>query len=98
VDRIIYVIQAFSRGADGSLIWDAPAWSRDRAFAASLTRALSRSKAGVMTIGASFDASGAVAAEGEVLASHGCVPTSLVFPNTVTRSAEASDETLLRTA
>jgi hypothetical protein len=84
MDRIIYVVQPFSRNLDGSLAWDPPAWSQDRSFAASLTRVLSQSKAGVMTIGAGFDQSGAVAPEGQIVASHGCLPTSLLLPRHLT--------------
>jgi hypothetical protein len=80
MERIIYVVQPFSRGADGSLVFDTPAWSQDRSFAASLTHTLSRSKAGVMTIEAVFNAHGEVAPEAQILASHGSVPTSLVLP------------------
>jgi hypothetical protein len=79
-ERIIYVVQPFSRGTDGSLIFDTPAWSQDRSFAASLSRTLSHTKAGVLTIGAAFNANGEVAAEAEILASHGTVPTALVLP------------------
>ena len=98
MDRIIYVIQSFSRGANGDLVWDAPAWSRDRAFAAMLTQSLSRTKAGVMTIGADFDASGDVAPEGEIIASHGRVPTSLLLSDTVARAKGAVADMLLKTA
>jgi hypothetical protein len=79
-ERIIYLVQPFSRGADGGLVFDTPAWSKDRSFAASLSRALSHTKVGVLTVGAAFNALGEVAAEAEILASHGTVPTSLVLP------------------
>ena len=77
--RTMYVVQAFSRGADGRLVCDAPAWSQDRSFAATLTQALARTKAGVLTIEANFNSSGEVAPEGQIIASHGQVPTSLIL-------------------
>ncbi|MFL5124479.1 MAG: hypothetical protein ACJ8CS_04480 [Microvirga sp.] len=79
-ERIIYVVQSFSRGVDGTIVFDAPAWSRDRSFAASLSQALSHTKAGVLAVGAVFNARGEVAAVAEIVASHGIVPTSLVLP------------------
>jgi hypothetical protein len=80
MNQIIYVVQPFSRGADGALVCDVPAWSKDRSFAASLASALSRSKAGVLTVEASFNGAGEVEPEGEIIASYGRVPTSLVLP------------------
>jgi hypothetical protein len=76
----MYVVQAFSRGADGRLVGDAPAWSQDRSFAAMLSEALARTKAGVLTVEASFNSAGEVAPEGQIIASHGQVPTSLILP------------------
>jgi hypothetical protein len=76
----MYVVQAFSRGADGRLVCDAPAWSQDRSFAATLTEALARTKAGVLTIEAIFNSAGEVAPEGQIIASYGQVPTSLILP------------------
>src|SRR3954453_20915726 len=78
-ERIIYLVQPFSRDADGSLVFDPPAWSQDRTFSASLTRALSHTKVGVLTVGASFNAHGEIGGEAEILGSHGTVPISLVL-------------------
>jgi hypothetical protein len=98
MDRMVYVVQSFSRGANGDLVWDAPAWSRDRTFAVSLTRALSRSKAGVVTIGAALSASGEVGPDGEIIASLGCVPTSLILARTVSGAADAPEAPLRQSA
>jgi|tagenome__1003787_1003787.scaffolds.fasta_scaffold20929761_2 hypothetical protein len=98
-ERIIYVVQTFSRAADGTLIFDTPAWSQDRSFAASLSLALSHTKTGVLAIGAAFNARGEVAAVAEIVASHGTVPTSLVLPAGLApgfSKAEVSREAVVR--
>jgi hypothetical protein len=80
MDSIVYLIQPFSRDDDGRLVFDAPAWSRDRVFAASLTQSLARRKAGVMTFGTVCDFKGELSPEAEIVDGRGFVPTSLVLP------------------
>jgi hypothetical protein len=89
MSQIIYVVQSFSRGPDGALVWDAPAWSQDQAFAASLSQALARRKAGVMTIGVACDAAGDLAPEAQILSGYGAVPTSLIVPSLQSQSASS---------
>ncbi|HEY8382420.1 MAG TPA: hypothetical protein VIL09_09745 [Microvirga sp.] len=78
MDRIIYLVQPFSRGPDGSLQWDAPAWSQDHGFAASLSRALARRKVGVVTYRTTITESGELGTEADMIASYGTVPTALL--------------------
>ena len=89
--REIYVVLSFSRGHDGALARDAPAWSQDRTFAAALSHALAKRKTGVVALGTTLDASGRLSPEAEIIAAYGSVPTSLV-------SVCAVDETLLESA
>lgn len=82
MDRIIYLVQPFSRAPDGSMQWDAPAWSQDHGFAASLSRALARRKAGVVTLRTTITESGELGAESEMIAGYGTVPTALLTQST----------------
>jgi len=76
--RILYVVQSFSRSEAGSLAWDAPAYSRDRGFAAALACGLARRRAGVMTVGAALDDAGRLADEAEIVGGFGLVPTAII--------------------
>ena len=76
--RILYVVQSFSRSAAGGLAWDAPAYSRDRGFAAALACGLARRKAGVLTVGAALDDAGRLADEAEIVGGFGLLPTAII--------------------
>jgi hypothetical protein len=77
LEQTLYVVQPFSQDESGALTWDAPAWSRDRSFAVTLTHSLSKRKAGVVAVGVRFDSSGQPSPEAEVLGSYGRVPSAL---------------------
>jgi hypothetical protein len=73
--RILYVVQSFSRSEAGGLAWEAPAYSRDRGFAAALACGLARRRAGVLTVGAALDDAGRLADEAEIVGGFGLLPT-----------------------
>jgi hypothetical protein len=77
--RILYVVQSFSRSVAGGLAWDAPAYSRDRGFAAALACGLARRKAGVLTVGAALDDAGRLADEAEIVGGFGLLPTAIIL-------------------
>lgn len=81
VAHVVYLIQSFSRSDDGALRADPPCWSRDRAFAAALSQALGRRKAGVVAIGATLDAEGCLDRAAGIIAATGEVPTELLVPS-----------------
>jgi hypothetical protein len=95
MSHIIYVVQSFSRGRDGALVWDAPAWSQDQAFAASLSQALARRKAGVIAIEVPFDAAGNLAPEAQILSGYGAIPTSLILPSLQSTASQAVGPTVI---
>jgi hypothetical protein len=80
VEPRLYVVQPFSRDHGGSLLRDAPSWSRDRSFAVALTQALAKRKAGVITVGVALAPSGELGAEAEIVGCYGSVPTEAVLP------------------
>ena len=88
MERIVYVIQPFSRAENGALVWDAPAWSQDRDFAVTLSRQLSHRKAGILSAGAVLGASGELAPEAAIIGGYGRIPTSLIL----SRAGCAGDE------
>jgi hypothetical protein len=77
--QTVYVVQTFSRDGSGRLVRDAPTWSQDRSFAVSLTRALAKRKAGVMTVGVTVASGDELGSEAEIVASHGTVPLEMIL-------------------
>jgi hypothetical protein len=77
---IIYVVQAFSRNASGLIVTDAPVWSRDQDFAEELSAALSKRKAGVITLRIRYGPEGELAGEAEIVGGCGSIPTELILP------------------
>lgn len=78
--QAVYVVQTFSRDQDGALTRDAPTWSKDRSFAMSLSKALAKRKAGVVTVEAALGTDDELGPEAAIVASHGVIPLELILP------------------
>jgi hypothetical protein len=74
----IYVVQSFSRRADGAILFEEPAFSRDRDVAVALSRTFARRRAGVIALGARLDGAGRLSPDAEVIVAQGCVPMALI--------------------
>ncbi len=101
MNRTIYVVQAFSRDAAGTLRRDVPSFSADRLFAQHLAESLGRRKTGLIAAGITLDETGSLAGEAEIVAAIGILPTALVLPSLAaeaSRLVEAETEPLRRSA
>jgi hypothetical protein len=77
-ETVLYLVQSYDR-RNGRLDISRAAYSRDRLFATDLAAGLVGRKDGVIAVGARIEADGSLAAEAEIVAGFGLVPTSLFF-------------------
>jgi hypothetical protein len=77
-ETILYLVQSYDR-LSGRLDISRAAYSRDRVFATDLAAGLVGRKEGVIAVGARIEPDGTLAAEAEIVAGYGFVPTSLFF-------------------
>ncbi|MDJ1160153.1 hypothetical protein QNA08_18225 [Chelatococcus sp. SYSU_G07232] len=82
-ETTFYVVQPFSRSAEGRLVREAPTWARDAAFAGHLAKQLSQSKAGVVALMQTVNEATQGSEEAEIIAAYGRIPTLLVAPAAV---------------